>query len=95
MEQTSPTHQTNVIILGKQKSVGVAFLLSFLFGPLGLLYASILGGIVMFILGIALFFLLPIVGGIIAWIASIIWAIVAAKQANAKMGEQAKAAVGR
>lgn len=87
MEQqtTTPTSQTNVIIVGKAKSVGVAFLLAFLFGPLGLLYASVIGGIIMFIVGIILFIVLPVVGGILAWVASIIWAVVAANNANAEM----------
>lgn len=44
-----PQYQQTVVIVGKQKSVGVAFLLAFLFGPLGLLYASVVGGIVMII----------------------------------------------
>lgn len=90
MEQnTNPPQSTTVIVVGKNKSVGVAFLLAFLFGPLGLLYASILGGIVMFLGGIILFFLIPIVGGILAWIGCIIWAVIAANQENAKMQKKA------
>lgn len=84
-QQTSTSNQTKVIVVGKAKSVGVAVLLAFLFGPLGLLYVSILGGIVMFVIGVILFIVLPIVGGIIAWIGCIIWAIVASNQANEKL----------
>lgn len=80
MEQTQP--QTNIVYVGKQKSVGTAFLLAFLFGPLGLLYASVIGGVVMFVVGIILFFLIPIVGGIFAWVGCIIWAVIAAQKAN-------------
>jgi len=90
MEQQTPTQQNNIVIIGKAKSVGTAFLLSFLFGPLGLLYASIIGGIIMFILSIILFIALPVVGAILAWIGCIIWAVVAANQANAKLHHQAK-----
>lgn len=91
MEQpTHPTQQNNIVIIGKAKSVGTAFLLSFLFGPLGLLYASVIGGIVMFILGMLLFFLLPVVGMFLTWIGAIIWAVVAANMANAKLHDQAK-----
>jgi hypothetical protein len=43
--ETISTPQNTIIIVGKQKSVGTAFLLAFLFGPLGLLYASVLGGL--------------------------------------------------
>ncbi|RYU90057.1 hypothetical protein EWM62_10980 [Mucilaginibacter terrigena] len=81
MEPTNPS-QPQIIIVAKQKSVGVAFLLAFLFGPLGLLYASILGGIVMFIAGIILFIVIPIIGGVIAWVGCIIWAVMAAQNAN-------------
>jgi hypothetical protein len=81
METNSTTH-TNIIIVGKQKSVGAAFILAFFFGPLGLLYASIVGGIVMFVAALILFFLLPIIGPILVWIGTIIWAVVAAQNAN-------------
>jgi len=83
------THNT-VVVIGKSKSVGVAFLLSFLFGPLGLLYASVVGGIVMFFVGVIAFFILPVVGGILAWIGCIIWAVVAASNANNQSIQQAR-----
>lgn len=81
MEQNL-TQPTRVVVVGKSKSVGTAFLLAFFFGPLGLLYASMLGGIVMFIATLILFFLLPVVGAILAWIGCVIWAVVAANRAN-------------
>ncbi|MBB5395874.1 hypothetical protein [Mucilaginibacter sp. AK015] len=81
MEQTNPPQQ-QIIIVAKQKSVGTAFLLAFLFGPLGLLYASILGGVVMFFATIILFFVIPIIGAAIAWVGCIIWAVMAAQNAN-------------
>ena len=88
-QQATTTNQTNVIIVGKNKSVGAAFLLALLFGPLGLLYATITGGIVMFFAGLILFFLIPIVGGVIAWIGCIIWAVIAAGQSNADLHKKA------
>lgn len=39
-------------ILIKQKSTGLALLLSFLFGPLGMLYATVSGGVIMFFISI-------------------------------------------
>ncbi len=42
----------NTTILLKQKSTGIALLLSFLFGPLGMLYATVMGGIIMFVISI-------------------------------------------
>lgn len=83
------TTSNNVVVVGQQKSVGTAFLLAFLFGPLGLLYASVPGGIIMFLVGIFLFFLIPVAGGFIAWIICIIWAIAAAQNSNESALKQA------
>ena len=80
-----PQYQQTVVIVGKQKSVGVAFLLAFLFGPLGLLYASVVGGIVMFfVTGLVAIVTLGL-GLLITWPVCIIWAIIAANDANKKM----------
>jgi hypothetical protein len=43
--------------------------------------------VVMFFAGLILFFLIPILGGIIAWIGCIIWAMIAVNQANAKISK--------
>jgi|GEM_PF-3505377 len=90
-QQPGPAYpvQQNVIVMGKAKSVGVAFLLAFLFGPLGLLYASIIGGVVMFFVSIVLFFVIPVVGYILAWVMCIIWALIAANQANSNLHNKA------
>ncbi|HZY37262.1 MAG TPA: hypothetical protein VFE53_11465, partial [Mucilaginibacter sp.] len=85
----NPQYQQNIIIVGKQKSVGVAFLLAFLFGPLGLLYASVTGGIVMFILGVIISIVTLGFGLIVVWIACIIWAVVAANNANSRVSSAA------
>jgi hypothetical protein len=81
----NPQYQQTIIIVGKQKSVGVAFILAFFFGPLGLLYASVTGGIVMIILGVIISIVTLGFGLIVVWIVCIIWAIVAANSANSKI----------
>jgi hypothetical protein len=73
----NPSYHT-VVVVNEGKSVGLAFLLAFLFGPLGLLYASVTGGIVMIILSIFIGSVTLGAGLIITWIISIIWAVVAA-----------------
>jgi flagellar basal body-associated protein FliL len=70
-------HQT-VVIVNEGKSVGLAFLLAFLFGPLGLLYASVVGGIIMIVLSIIIGAMTLGAGLIITWIISIVWAVIAA-----------------
>lgn len=77
--------QTTVIQVGSEKSVGLAVLLAFLFGPLGMLYATVPGAIVMFFvnvivaivtLGLGLFLTLPI---------GILWAGLAASSKNKRL----------
>jgi uncharacterized integral membrane protein len=88
-QSPNPPYQQTIVIVSKPKSVGVAFALAFLFGPLGLLYASIVGGIVMFILGIIISIVTLGFGLIFVWIACIIWAIVASNNANNKISSTA------
>lgn len=92
--RVSGNQPNNVVVVGTQKSVGTAFLLAFLFGPLGLLYASVVGGIIMFFASIILFFLIPVVGGILAWIGCIIWAVTAAQNSNESAINKANNIVG-
>ena len=77
---------STVIAIGRQKSVGVALILAFLFGPLGMLYSTVLGALLMaavivvggilvtgvtFGLGLAVF--IPA-----CWLVCIVWAGIAA-----------------
>lgn len=90
-QQANPPQpmQQNVIILGKAKSVGVAFILAFLFGPLGLLYASVAGGIIMFIIAIPLAIITLGISIIFTNLICCVWAVVAANQANSALQNQA------
>ena len=81
--QSLPPAQ-QIVIVSKQKSVGVALLLAFFFGPLGLLYASVIGGVIMLILSVVIGLLTLGFGLIFTWIACIIWAGVAVNQTNKK-----------
>jgi len=81
-----PYGNTTVVVLAPPKSVGVAFLLTFFFGPLGMLYSTVSGALIM--LGVMLvggFFVAVVTFGLglllfwpLVWAASIIWACVAA-----------------
>lgn len=51
MEQNQ---RPTVVIVQSQKSMGLAIILTLFFGPLGMLYSTIAGGIIMFIIGIPL-----------------------------------------
>ncbi len=74
------------VVARQPKSMALALVLSFFFGPLGLLYSTVTGGIVMLILavvvgimtlGLALLFVVP---------ACMIWAAVATNKYNAGLG---------
>jgi hypothetical protein len=76
--ESSQQNTQKVILVQSPKSPIAAFILTFLFGPLGLLYVSVTGGLVLILAAIVSFFILPLIGGIIIWIVSIIWGVVGA-----------------
>lgn len=69
---------TTIIVARPEKSVMAAFFLTLLFGPLGLLYASIAGGIIMIILAIIVVPFTLGIGALIVWPVSMLWAVIAA-----------------
>ena len=70
------------------KNVGLAIALSLLFGPIGMLYSTIIGAIVMFIVGLVCLPLTLMTFGLF-WIVldliCVIWAGLAAKHHNDKL----------
>jgi energy-coupling factor transporter transmembrane protein EcfT len=82
-EQQNPGTTINVTVQNP-KNAALAFVLAFLFGPLGLLYASVTGGIILILVSIALIpasfltFGLASIGFPLVWIASMVWAVIAA-----------------
>lgn len=76
-------NQTVNVILSNQrprKSAFVAFLLTFLFGPLGMFYTTVLGAIIMIIVSIIVAVLTLGLGPLITWPICIIWACLAASK---------------
>lgn len=74
-----------VIVAVSPKNVGLAVALSFFFGPLGLLYASVTGAIVMFFVNLAALFFTFGVGLLFTWPACVVWAIVASNNYNQRL----------
>ncbi len=77
---TEPVQNTTIIMgqpSAPQKSMGVAILLAIAFGPIGLLYASVTGGIVMFVVSLIVLPLTLMLGIFITWPACVIWAAIA------------------
>jgi hypothetical protein len=85
-EQSGPgthTHTNTTVVLAlSQKNTGLSVLLTILFGSLGLLYSSIVGGIIMFIVETVLF--IPTLGlaAIVTHPICVIWGIIAVKNHN-------------
>lgn len=72
---------TPVVVVG-QKSVIVAVLLAFFFGPLGMLYATPVGALVMFGINLVVGIFTLGIGLAITWPACAIWAGIAADKHN-------------
>ncbi len=64
------------------KNLAVALLFSVFLGPVGLLYASTVGGIVMIILGAIMVNSLLPVPIILVWVTSCVWSVVAVNRYN-------------
>jgi hypothetical protein len=64
-----------VIIIQQPKSAGLALLLTLLFGPLGMLYSTVGGALLMLMASAALFFVLGPFAGCLVWPICLIWAV--------------------
>lgn len=76
---------TKPVVVTTTKSVGISIILTILFGPVGLFYSSIFGGVLMCILGILAAVLTFGLGFIVVWPVSIAWGIVGVLMYNAKL----------
>ncbi len=74
--------QKPIVIVQNRKSAGLAFILTFFFGPLGMLYSTVIGGVIMFLIDIVVGIFTLGLGFLITWPIQIIWAIVAVNNHN-------------
>ena len=84
MQQGYP-QQPQMIITQAPKSMGLALILTFLFGPLGLLYADVRDGLIMICISIAVAFITLGFGLIFVWIGSMIWAYMDVEKYNRQL----------
>lgn len=66
------------------KNLAAALLFSVFLGPVGLLYATTVGGVVMIVLGFIVASSMLPVPIILVWLASCIWSVVAVNRYNKK-----------
>jgi hypothetical protein len=71
-----------VVMVSQQKSVGVALLLTFFFGPLGMFYSTVPGAIIMLIVSFVLAIFTLGLSIVITWPICMIWGAVAAASSN-------------
>jgi len=75
----------NVVNCKLYKSIAAALLFAVVLGPIGLLYSSFLGGVVMIILGFIVVCAKYPVPIILVWLISCIWSVGAANRYNRKL----------
>ena len=79
--------QPQRVVVLPTKSVGVAIILTVLLGPLGMLYSTIWGGIMMFVISALVGLVTFGLGLMITWPICIIWAALAAGSHNRRLLE--------
>ncbi|HZD49753.1 MAG TPA: hypothetical protein VE178_13510 [Silvibacterium sp.] len=73
------------VIIANTKSVALSLVLTFFFGPLGMLYSTIWGAIVMIVCSVPLFFLTFGHGAFFIWPISMIWGAWATHRYNQRL----------
>lgn len=94
MTDPDVVQQTTVIQVGNRKSVLGAVLLAFFFGPLGMLYSTSVGALVMFVVSLIVVILTLGLGLILTVPMCAIWAGIAASNHNDNLGAVSNQAVG-
>lgn len=81
--ETTPKPTTTIVL--QQKSMGLALFLSFLFGPLGMFYATITGAVVMFIVAIPVVLFTGGLGLLLTVPIGMVWSASAVNSYNKKL----------
>lgn len=76
MPQSPRGHSYNRIVFRQGKHPGVAFLLTLLFGPLGLFYTTVAGAIFTLLVAAVVALLTPGFEFLVVWPVCIVWGIV-------------------
>jgi hypothetical protein len=82
--------QQTVVNVGSRKCVAGAVILAFLFGPLGMLYATVPGGLIMMVISVLIAIPTLGVGLLITVPAGMIWAGAAASGHNSRLASSAQ-----
>ena len=82
---SGPPARNREIVIIERKSVGLAVILTVIFGPLGMLYSTVSGGLVMMAVSFVVALLTYGLGLLITWPICIIWGANAASLHNKRL----------
>jgi len=81
------TQQTQRTVVTPTKSMGIALLLTVLLGPLGMLYSTVLGALVMIVISVVVAVVTLGLGLLLTWPISTVWAAIATSRYNRRLLE--------
>lgn len=84
-QQNGNNSRPQVVIAKSPKSVGLSLILTIVFGPLGMLYANVVHGIIMIVLAAIIGVVTFGLGALITWPVSVIWGFLDVKSYNKKL----------
>lgn len=84
-EKVATNQKATPVLVMPTKSMVVSVLLTLFFGPLGLFYSSVMGGVVMLILSLVVAFVTVGMGLIVTQIMCVIWGAVSISAYNKKL----------
>jgi hypothetical protein len=84
-ELSMSEHPTPAVTLVSTKNVGLAIALTFFFGPIGMLYSTIVGALTMFVLNVGALLLTAGLGLIVTWPIGIVWSALATMSHNKRV----------
>lgn len=80
---TEPARPVTIAL--SPKSVGIAIILTVLFGPLGMFYSTVSGAVIMLVVTFIAVFVTFGLGILVTWPICIIWGAMAASEYNKKL----------
>jgi hypothetical protein len=82
--------RTQSVVIAAPKNVGLAVILTVLFGPLGMLYSMVIGGVIMLVASLILAVFTFGFGLLLTWPVCIVWGALAASSYNKNLMASAK-----
>lgn len=82
--------QIQHVVVTPTKSTGISIILTVLFGPLGMFYSTVIGGIIMLIVSVILGAITFGMGLLVTWPVCVVWAAMAVGSHNKKLLADAK-----